>query len=58
MEAKDFELPIEGSLSKLALLHIQQEAEQSRPAEPIVKTVKSPVKSYEKKKSTRTTNKK
>ena len=57
MEAKDFELPIEGSLSKLALLHIQHE-ELSKQIDVTAKKTKFPLKSDMKKKSTRTTNKK
>lgn len=58
MEAKDFELPIEGSLSKLALLHIQHEEELSRPVEATAKNSKGPTKSLEKKKPLRTKKKK
>ena len=44
MDAKEFELPIEGSLSKLAILHIQQ-------TEEYLKTTPSDKDSKKKKKS-------
>lgn len=58
MEAKDFELPIEGSLSKLALLHIQHEEEPSHQVEATAKNAKNPTKSLEKKKLLRSKKKK
>ena len=50
MEAKDFQLPIEGSLSKLALLHTQHEAEPSGQITAKAKPGKTLAKSLQKKK--------
>ena len=57
MEAKDFELPLEGSLSKLALLHTQQE-EQPKSISHLQKPKNNPEKSLQKKRKSSSKKKK
>ena len=52
MEAKDFELPLEGSLSKLALLHTQHEEELPKSISYTPKSENKSEKSLQKKKET------